>query len=358
MIEALTYEEILTKMKNEFKSKSGYEADDATDIGIRLKLLAGQLFSLSQNTEFVAKQLFLQTATGDYLDKHAEMRGLSRKSATKAHGTVRFFTAQPATADIIIPAGTLCATAGENAPTYETTQTVTLLQGQTQADVSVVAVNSGTQSNGAVGCVCVLINPPQEITSVSNTSELTGGGEKENDEWLRERILKSFREVSNGANLQFYEEIAMENAKVISAKAISAARGAGTVDVVFDTAETEQTQIDAIKTALDTELASKREIGTDAKAFNCTAQSVDIVVYVKVKSGYTSSTVVNLCKQKVNEYMSSLKVGENFACSKLGNYLYAIDGIENYKIISPAEDTAISSRSKLKTGTLTVSDVL
>ncbi|MEG2015651.1 MAG: baseplate J/gp47 family protein, partial [Oscillospiraceae bacterium] len=254
MIKALTYEEILTTMKTKFKQESGFEADDASDIGIRLRLLAGQLFSQSADISFVANQVFLQTASGEFLDKHAQMRGFSRRLATKAHGTARFATAKAALSDIVIPIGTLCAISGANAQNYATTQQATLLQGKTFVDIPIVAQSSGTNGNAALGCVTILINPPQGINSVTNTTVITGGSEQEDDELLRSRIFKSFAQISNGANQQFYEEIAMQNPKVISVNAISTARGAGTVDVVFDTAEQDTAQINAIKNALDTQL--------------------------------------------------------------------------------------------------------
>lgn len=236
MIEALTYEEILAQMKQKFKQESGFEADDATDIGIRLRLLAGQLFSQSQQISFVAKQVFLQTATGEYLDKHAQMRGMTRRSATKSHGTVRFSVAQAAVADIVIPKGTLCAVSGDSTQTYETTQQATLLLGQVQVDVPTIAVNSGEKGNAAKGVVTMLVNPPQGITAVTNITEMTGGSEQESDNLLRDRVFESYRQLANGANLEYYKEIATKNSRVISANAIATARGAGTVDVVFDTA--------------------------------------------------------------------------------------------------------------------------
>lgn len=87
-------------------------------------------------------------------------------------------------------------------------------------------------------------------------------------------------------------------------------------------------------------------------------QTINVVVYIKSKSGYSSNIVVDACRQKITQYVNSLRVGENMISAKLGNMLYSIDGVENYKVMTPAEDTSISGTSKLKIGTLTVSDVL
>ncbi|NCC87423.1 MAG: hypothetical protein EOM05_06085 [Clostridia bacterium] len=357
MIEILTYDEILAQMKAEFKEKSGFEADDATDIGIRLQLLAGQLFSQSADISFVSRQLFLQTATGEYLDMHTHMRGLSRQEATKAHGTARFFTSEAAQADIIIAQDTQCAISGEDEQRYVTTQEVTLLQGQTQVDVPIVATSSGKNGNAAVGVVTMLVNPPQGIISVTNITELTGGGDQESDELLRERIMQSYQKMSNGANLQFYKELAMQNPRVVSANVISAARGAGTIDVVFDTAEEEDEQITEIQNELDATFAVSREIGTDVKASFYQPKFINFLVYIKVKSGFGSSEVIAQCEDKINEYAESLRVGEDCIKARLGNVLYNIDGVDNYNIVSPYEDTSISGERKIKAYKITVTDV-
>ena len=40
-----TYSEILERMQNEFEKNAGYVPDNASDIGIRMKTLAGEIFS-------------------------------------------------------------------------------------------------------------------------------------------------------------------------------------------------------------------------------------------------------------------------------------------------------------------------
>ena len=46
-----TYEEILTSMQGKFKELAGFEADDASDIGIRLKTDIEKVREQIQNIE-------------------------------------------------------------------------------------------------------------------------------------------------------------------------------------------------------------------------------------------------------------------------------------------------------------------
>lgn len=53
-----TYESILSRMQGRFQELAGFPADDASDIGIRLKVLAGELFSACTNLDWLKRQVF------------------------------------------------------------------------------------------------------------------------------------------------------------------------------------------------------------------------------------------------------------------------------------------------------------
>ena len=55
---AYTYNEILERMNDKFEELSGYSPDRASDIGIRIKLLAGELYSLCTEIDGIKKQMF------------------------------------------------------------------------------------------------------------------------------------------------------------------------------------------------------------------------------------------------------------------------------------------------------------
>ena len=56
-----TYDEILQRMQETFAQQAGFQADDASDIGIRLKVLAGEIYSACSQAEFLKRQAFPQT---------------------------------------------------------------------------------------------------------------------------------------------------------------------------------------------------------------------------------------------------------------------------------------------------------
>ena len=91
-----TYEQIYQRMKTRWQEESGAVCDEASDIAIRLRVLAGEIYNMQTETEWLKRQMFPATATGVYLDYFAEQRGLSRREAVKARGAVSFRVAHRA----------------------------------------------------------------------------------------------------------------------------------------------------------------------------------------------------------------------------------------------------------------------
>ena len=67
-----SYNNILSRMQTSFKNLAGFDPDDASDIGIRLKVLAGEIFSLYSEFNYIKNQIFIQTSTGENLDNQDE----------------------------------------------------------------------------------------------------------------------------------------------------------------------------------------------------------------------------------------------------------------------------------------------
>ena len=68
-----TYEEILNSMKEKYENLTGSVVCEESDIGIRMRVLGGEIYSALQNAEWLKRQMFPDTAEGDYLEEHAPM---------------------------------------------------------------------------------------------------------------------------------------------------------------------------------------------------------------------------------------------------------------------------------------------
>ena len=134
-------------MQDKFTELAGYSANDASDIGIRLKVLAGEIYSSYANMQFIKTQMFPQTATGDYLDMHAEQRGLKRVGATKSKGYLKFVRGENISYSINIPKGTICSTSGLNGVRFVTLEATCLEAGETYASVLACSESAGALTN-------------------------------------------------------------------------------------------------------------------------------------------------------------------------------------------------------------------
>ena len=71
-------------MRRQYADKSGGTPDEAGDIGIRLQVLAGEIYRLQAGIEWGRREGVPPTAQGGQLGRHAAPRGLARKTPPKS----------------------------------------------------------------------------------------------------------------------------------------------------------------------------------------------------------------------------------------------------------------------------------
>lgn len=348
-----TYEEILTRMQNKFSTLAGFSADEASDIGIRLKVLAGEIYSQGANFEWLKNQLFTQTASGSYLDLHAIERGLSRKTAIKSTGTLTFSITTALSYDVQIPAGTVCATSGVDAIRFETTEAVTLAAASLSVAAKAQSVEGGSDKNTGASTVTVMITPPAGISAVTNASAFTGGTDAETDEELRARIIESYKNISNGTNIAFYKGEILKYDGIYSVSVVPLARGTGTVDIYV--AGKGAVPSDSLIATIQSGISSLREINIDVKIKAPTLVTVNTPVKITLESGYIFSEVQAECLTAINNYYNSLAIGQQVIFAAIGNAIFQIEGVKNYSFESTVDFDKVMAASELAVpGTVSV----
>lgn len=349
----MTYEEILASMRARYRELSGFDADQASDIGIRLKTLAAETASVYERLEELRAQVFPQTSGGKYLELHAQGRAIARKQAIAATGRLVFSRETPAYSDIPIPAGILCATRPEPQVHFETVEDAVLPAGQTQVSVLSAAADAGTEGNVAASAVCVMISPPAGITGVTNPEPFSGGVNEESDDALRSRLLAAYENISNGTNGAFYYDLAMSYGDVSSVNVLPRRRGRGTVDVIIACRNTSaQTEV---VTAMQKDMNRRKEINVDVKVAAAAVDYTAVSYEIAVRDGYNFDLVAAKSREAVREYINGLGVGDSLLLAAVGNRLLAVDGVYNYRITLPVKDTIPSSDRVLRAGTISVS---
>ena len=268
----MKFEEIYTHMAAEYKTLAGVEPEDAADVSIRLKVLAGELYTVLCAAESLKLNCFPQTAAGEALDLHAEERGLVRKDAVKSVGTLTFSRRTALSYAAEIPAGTVCA-------------------------------------------VTTRITPPSGSESVTNDMPFTGGADKEDDGALRTRLLRCFYALPNGSNTETYRRAALMTPGVKSVQVVPRANGVNTVAVYLYGDNGAVT--DEVLGKVGETLEKLKEISVDVTVAAAVAVKKPVTVYVKPKDGCAFEDAKASCTAAITAYLNAFEVGEPFVTAGL-----------------------------------------
>lgn len=346
-------EAIYQEMLADFSAGAGWSPEPGCDLAVRLYAAAAQIQALEAQADWVLDQSFPQTAQGLYLDRHARLRGLTRQAAVPATGVLRFTVTSAPAADLTVPAGTVCMTAGE--VRFRTLAPAILAAGTVQADAPAEAVEPGSGGNAAAGTVCILTACPVGITGCTNPEAFSGGRDAEEDADLRERVLETYRRLPNGANAAWYERSAMAHGGVAAARAVGRARGIGTVDVYIATEA--GLPGEALLEEVRRDLREKRELAVDVQVLAPRTTAVNLDIAVTPAAGAAFSAVRDRVEQALRSFFSGRLLGCPVRLAELGQLIYTREGVENYSIRSPGADLAAETGVLPVLGTLRLTEL-
>lgn len=347
-----TYDEIYGRMKNAYEHETGDSFNEVSDIAIRLKVLAGEIFNLQTNLEWWKRQMFAVSASGECLDKLASQRGIERKKAMKSTGEITFNISQPCSHDIVIPKGCVVATADTVPVRFVTTENEEISAGNTLVSVYAEAEQAGSNGNIGLGCAVVPVSVPTEIETVTNREKFTGGCDAETDDELRKRIRDTYINTSNGTNAAYYEQLALTVDGVAKASAVGKVRGVGTVNVYVTGADTSLgTNVVAKVQSL---LEKQRELNVDVIVANAQRTACNMSVVAYAADGYSSGEVKELLKNAFAEYVNSIPIGGTFRLSELGARLIDTGCITNYNWNTDMQDVTVAKSQCFTVGTVTI----
>ena len=352
IVSAKTYEEILQEMTESFQSRSGFYPDNASDIGIRLKVLASQIYSLNYKLNWIWKQSSPLSATGEFLDNHAAQKGLTRREGKYAEGELTFYVLQPLSGDIDIEQGTVVATNTlVSAKRFQTTAAATIPAGQTEVTVHAKAVEMGLEGNVSAGSIKVIENGGANLF-VTNESAFVSGAQPETDEELRKRILETYTKPVFGGSPSYYKSLALSDSEVVSAGVVPVHNGAGTVKIAIETADpvASETVINRVSALMN----SQREMGIVTTVCATENYSLNVVGDITVKNGYPAGETLEKCENIIRQYIQSLGVGEAFIKADIYKLIMDCEEVKNVVLYTPGEDKVVSADTLIREGTVSL----
>lgn len=337
-------------MTAKFTELAGYSPDDASDIGIRIRVLAGEIYSVCAAVDWLQRQTFTQTATGSELELRAQERGITRKGAVAAAGTLTFGRSTALWYNAQIPAGTVCCTVGSGAVQYVTTQDAVLPQGSLTVDVPAKAETAGAAGNAESATITVMVAAPAAIETVTNQTVFTGGENGESDDSLRARLLECYAQTVCCGNAAWYRQTALSFAGVHSANVVPRFNGAGTVAVYLG-GEGCAPSAEIVQQVQDS-FNESREIGVDVTVAAAQTAAVDVTAAVTAKSGQDADDVHTACVTALKNYFAALGVGEAAVLSAMGAALFSTGVIADCSFSSSGK--TVNANQLCVCGTVTV----
>ena len=326
-------------MLETFRNETGGEPSGTSDLAVRLYAVAAQVHALYAQSEWVARQCFPQSAQGEYLDRHAQLRGLGRRSAARAEGSITFQTTAAAAAALSIPVGTVCMTAG--LVRFETVEEGTISAGSQSVTVRARAVEAGSGGNVAAGAIRTMAVAPVGVSSCTNAGAFTGGTDREEDEALRTRILETFRRMPTGANAAYYQQEAMSFEEVAAVSVLPRARGVGTVDVVVATPQ--GVPDEELLQALEDYFETRREIAVDVQVKAPQTQAVQVTVSVSPAEGYSLQEAKNAAQTAVESWFDGTRLGQSVLRAELCGRIFGQAAVGNCALTAPAADVFLEA---------------
>ncbi len=223
----------LTDLRNQAQAdlQSALPGTDAlarySNLSILAHILAGLATGHYGYLDYIARQATPFTATGEMLEGWAGLKGVTRKPATAATGSVTFTGASGAT----IPVGTSVLRGDGLA--FATTVEVTLGAGGSAA-VPIACVVTGAAGNSPIGTTFSLTSGVVGIASAATTTTaISGGAEVEGDNSLRSRMLLAYANPPQGGSASDYRQWSLAVPGVTRAWVTPAGMGPNTVVLYF-----------------------------------------------------------------------------------------------------------------------------
>ena len=346
----ITLEKIYQGLAAEFQTQTGQTAGSSSELAVRFYAVAAQIYSLYVQAEWTRRQCFPQTAQGEDLNKHAELRGVFRRKAAPATGTVRFYVEEGRETDVEVAEGTVCMTAG--GVRFATDRDAVVPAGELYCEVPVTAAEAGAVGNVGQGTVVYMAVPPLGVVACANPEALSNGQDEEGDEALRQRVLATFQRLANGANNAFYHQTAMSFDGVAAVTVIPRSRGVGTVDVVpaAQGGIPGQALLDALQAHFD----RVREIACDVRVLAPTVVPVDVSVKLWAGTGRDYSALALSVRDVLERWFNGERLGRPLLRAQLISIVYGVEGVANCRLAEPAADLPLDNVTLPVLGRLTI----
>ncbi len=333
-----------------------------------LEILAESASLIREHQKNVAKEAYIQSASGAALDYLVGQVGIERREAAKTTGYVVFGRNGKLDKAIQIKKNTIVKTKlnslGKEYRYFVVEDTV-MQMNIDKTLVKVTAEETGAYYNVPENYITRLVNPVSGIDYVKNELNwiIEAGTDGETDESLGKRYFAKWGELITGANEKAYESWARSVNGVTDVVVVPIPRGYNTVDIIVSTANGTASEeiIEEIKSVIE----QNKPIGVDAIVYSPIPVEIDIGIILHLLPSCLQNEVENI-KQKTIEIINTMfvstdekieifKIGEDFVLDKMKlTIMNNIKGIKYIEFIEPTDNVEISNHQIATKGTINI----
>lgn len=334
---ATIHERMLGNIDDEFDKNKGEFVYDLT------MPTAIETARLDEKSDYMLDQGFVDTATGDNLDRKCAEKNVIRRQATYASGVVTI----AGVAGAAITAGELVAS---DTVSFAFTRDASL-PASGQIDIEVICQTAGAAGNVPAGAIKSFPKTLEGLRTVANAKPFINGYDQESDDSLRERYYIKARTPATSGNKWHYLGWAKEVTGVGDARVFPLDNGPGTVTVIIIDANMRGAD-DALIASTLAHIEEVRPIGAAVTVRSAEELPVNVSLTLQIDSeNYTMETVHENIKNSLIEYLKDIAFQETYVSyAKIGNTVLNCAGVLDYNNLTlnggtaniPIEDTQVA----------------
>lgn len=183
--------------------------NEGSEIRTLLESFAVDLYTLMEEVDDVSRICFVETAEGEWLDKHGAnpLINLPRETGEMSKGTVTFSIAEATTSEVVVPIDTILVSE-ETGLQFSTLADAIIPVGETSVTALAECLTVGVDGNAESSTVTLFEDDSNLYNglTVTNTEAFAGGIDYEEDDEYRERLLAYLRKDDFGS-VGYYESL-------------------------------------------------------------------------------------------------------------------------------------------------------
>jgi uncharacterized phage protein gp47/JayE len=240
------------------------------------------------------------------------------------------------------------ATTGGSPPAESTAEAIS---------VAAESAEAGAEYNLATGAVTTLVDVPDGIVDVTNTTAFTGGSDPEDSESYRARLLTYIRNPKSGS-ISDLASWAKEVTGVEEASAFPNYNGTtpanGHVTIRITGPSGSIPDADVIQEVQDY-LDAKDIANITIHVLTFTPVTLNVTVTVTPQTDFSVSDVTASVEDAISAYIEGVPVGETVYIAGIIDAVFGLPGVANVSVTAPASDTTATATEKIVPGSITVS---